>query len=74
MSNNKRKAISLEEKYEIIKEIESKGKTQQQVSDETWVARGTIARWCTQDMVKITEAYEFKVMSSTRKRIRFSKY
>lgn len=45
-------------KYDIIKQIESQGNKQQQVSDETGILRGTIARWCSQDKDKITKAYE----------------
>ena len=65
---SKRKASTIEEKYEIIKRIENKVSTQQQISEETGIPRSTITRWCNSEKEKMIVAIEQSQTTSTRKR------
>ena len=71
---SKRKAITLEEKYKIIKQVEAKDVTQIQIANETGIPRSTIARWCGLEKQKLVDAYEENMQSPARKRLRFSKH
>ena len=70
----RRTVISIEEKYKIIKRIEEKTATQQQIADEIGIPQSTIARWVTGEREKIIDHYQSNIVDSSRKRIRTSKY
>ena len=46
MSTNKRKAYTLEDKYDAIQRTESKEATQECIAKELGTHRSTVTKWC----------------------------